>query len=77
MANGKVCPECAGANLFVRREVGVYGGYGPNLLPGTRGVFFGPRVAVLVCKDCGFIRFFAEEKTLAKIGPQNGWEPLR
>jgi hypothetical protein len=77
MRDGKVCPECGDTNLFVRRSVGVRGGYGPNLLPGAGGFFFGPQVTVVVCKGCGFIRQFAEKETLARIGRENDWEPLR
>jgi predicted nucleic-acid-binding Zn-ribbon protein len=76
MANGKVCPECDGTNLFVRRDVGVKGPYGPNLLPGAGGFFFGPRVTVVVCKDCGYVRHFAEAETRAKIGSDSGWDRL-
>jgi hypothetical protein len=30
----------------------------------------------VVCKDCGFIRYFAAEKTLERITANNGWEKL-
>ena len=76
MANGKVCPECDGTNLFFRRHVGVRGGHWLNLLPGAGGFFLGPSVTVVVCKDCGYVRLFAEAETLAKIGSESGWDPL-
>jgi hypothetical protein len=76
MARRKNCPECGSGNQYFRPNVDVSSGYGPNLLPGTAGLFRSPKMHVVVCKDCGFMRFFAMEGTLEHIDERSGWEKL-
>jgi predicted nucleic-acid-binding Zn-ribbon protein len=76
VANRTGCPHCGGTNLFSRGDIAAGGPYGPNLLPDAGGLLFAPRMMAVVCKDCGFIRFFAEPKTLARIDSGHGWERL-
>lgn len=73
MTTSKKCPECAGGNLFERGGVGTRGAYGPDLIPGTSGVFGAARMKVVVCMDCGLARFYAAPETLAKIDTDKGW----
>ena len=70
------CPECGSANQHFRGNIDAMGGYGPNLLPGTGGLFRMPKLHAIVCKECGFIRYFASEKTLERISSEHGWEKL-
>jgi len=74
MSNRKNCPECESTNLFVHGDVNTKGGYGPDLLPGTSGVFIPSKMKTVVCKDCGLIRFYASQETLAKVSTNRGWQ---
>lgn len=76
MSANKVCPECSGTDLFARSDVVVRGGYGPDLLPGTSGVFSSAKVTAVVCKGCGLMRYYASRESLAKINAKNGWHRL-
>lgn len=74
MANKPTCPECNGSNLFSHGGISARGGYGPDLLPGASGVFQSAKMRAVVCKDCGFVRWFATQETLPKIGADTGWQ---
>lgn len=76
MSNENVCPECRGTDLYSRGGVATNGGYGPDLLPGTSGVFSTGKMRAVVCTDCGLIRFYASAETLKKIGKESGWNPV-
>ncbi len=76
MARRKTCPECESANQFLRVNIDAVGLYGPDLLPGTSGFFRTPKMHAVVCKDCGFIRYFADEKALERVTAENDWEKL-
>ncbi len=54
----------------------VRGGYGPDLLPKTSGVFVGAKMRAVVCKDCGLIRYYASTDALKKITKENDWTRL-
>jgi rubredoxin len=72
-----ICPECQGDNLYAHGGINARGGYGPDLLPGTSGVFSSAKMQTIVCRDCGLIRFYATRETLARITPDNGWWKTR
>jgi predicted nucleic-acid-binding Zn-ribbon protein len=76
MKRRRDCPECGSTNQHFRGNVDAMGGYGPNLLPGAGGFLRLPKMHVVVCGDCGLIRFFASEKTLERITSDRGWERL-
>jgi predicted nucleic-acid-binding Zn-ribbon protein len=76
MSTHKHCPECDGTNVFVHGDISVKGGYGPDLLPGTSSLFTSARMKAVVCKDCGLIRFYATQETLAKVNTDRGWQRL-
>src|SRR5262249_45410913 len=60
------CPECGGTDLRVTiTESG--NRWGPRLLPGLgTWLAYGP-LTVVVCRECGFVRFFAQPATLEKL----------
>lgn len=76
MTKRKNCTQCGSENQIFRPNVEAWGAYGPNLLPDGGGLITQPRFHVVVCKDCGFIRFFATEKTLQRIASSKRWEAL-
>ena len=76
MAIAKNCPECNGTNLFSHGGIQARGGYGPDLLPGTSGIFASAKMVTVVCKDCGLIRFYASQEAIGKITSDNGWNRL-
>ena len=73
MATIKRCPECDGSKLMTRGNISGRGGYGPDLLPGTGGVFSPPKLRAVVCKDCGYLRYFVGKDTLKQVNSDNGW----
>ena len=76
MSSSKQCPECESTHLHVHGDISARGGYGPDLLPGTSGVFTNAKMKAIVCKDCGLVRFFAQRDTLAKLSSDKGWQRL-
>ena len=76
MSTRAPCPECGGTDLYVHGDISARGGYGPDLLPGTSGVFTTARMKAIVCKDCGLVRFYAQRETLARLSSDKGWQRL-
>lgn len=76
MATRKTCPECDGTNLHVHGGIAAKGGYGPDLLPGTSGIFTSAKMKAVVCKDCGLVRFYASQEALARITSDRDWQRL-
>ena len=70
------CPECGGSNLYEHGDISAIGGYGPDLLPGASALLSPAKMRAVVCKQCGFIRFYAAQDTLAKIDGDRGWQRL-
>lgn len=76
MTTQKNCPECDGTHLYVHGDISAKGGYGPDLLPGTSGIFISAKMKAVVCKDCGLIRYYASQEALAKVTNDHGWQRL-
>ncbi|HJZ92768.1 MAG TPA: hypothetical protein VKE40_17980 [Gemmataceae bacterium] len=70
------CPECGGTDLRVTiTESG--NRWGPRLLPGLgTWLAYGP-LTVVVCRECGFVRFFAQPATLEKLDKAKDWERVK
>jgi hypothetical protein len=68
------CPNCDGKNLYRSEEIGAGGGKGPTFLPGLGGFFGMERLRVVVCQDCGLIRFFARREATEKLSSAKKWE---
>ncbi len=71
------CPECGSKELYTRGDVGLRSGYGPDLLPELGTFFLGPKASVVICQDCGLIRFYADEKARSKLPGGNRWRKLK
>jgi len=67
------CPECGGADLRVNiTESGSV--WGPRLLPGLGTWLAYAPLTVVVCRECGFVRFFAQPTTLDKLDRAQDWQ---
>ncbi|MDH5197250.1 MAG: hypothetical protein OEY20_08365 [Gemmatimonadota bacterium] len=77
MATSRIapCPNCGGGNLFrSRKTISAGGGYAPNYLPGL-GRFLGSgRFQVVVCRDCGLARFFAQREATDRLADSARWQ---
>ncbi len=76
MASQKSCPECGSNDLLTHSDISARGGYGPDLLPGSSGLFTSPKLRAVVCKDCGLIRYYAAKETLQKLIEKGQWNRL-
>ncbi len=71
------CPNCACTELLeTRRGISARGSYGPDLLPGAGGWFSGGRFKLVVCSECGFVRFFTGETELENIKKSTRWRKV-
>ena len=69
------CPNCSGESLYrTRKPISSGGGYAPDSLPGLGGTWSTAKVHVVVCQDCGLIRYFAESNNLGRLGESKKWE---
>ena len=70
------CPNCEGRALYKSEEVSAGGRHAPNYLPGLGSFFFSEKFNLVICKDCGFTRFFARPQARAKLSESKKWNPL-
>jgi hypothetical protein len=76
MENLSPCPNCGSRALFKSREVAAASQHGPNLLPGLGSFLRWGRMNIVVCRDCGLMRLFANPDARAKLAGSNKWSPL-
>jgi hypothetical protein len=71
----RACPECSAKDLRV--NVTASGSIrGPQLLPGLGDWLTYAPITVVVCRDCGLVRFFAQPKALEKLDDRSDWRRL-
>jgi predicted nucleic-acid-binding Zn-ribbon protein len=70
------CPNCGGRALYRSDEVSAGGGHAPNYLPDLGTFWASGRFTLVICKDCGLTRFFAQPQALAKLSESKKWKPL-
>jgi hypothetical protein len=69
------CPNCGGANLYrTRKPVSAGGGHAPNYLPGLGTLLLAGKFRIVVCRDCGLARFFAERGASDRLPDSKKWE---
>jgi len=69
------CPNCGGANLYrSRKPMSAGGGYAPNYLPGLGTLLRAGRFQLVVCRDCGLTRFFAQRAATDRLADSGRWE---
>jgi predicted nucleic-acid-binding Zn-ribbon protein len=70
------CPNCGGTTLYRGPETSAGGGHAPNYLPGLGRFLRTARFTLVVCRDCGLTRFFAEPEARAKLKESGKWKSL-
>jgi DNA-directed RNA polymerase subunit RPC12/RpoP len=69
------CSNCQSKRLFkTRKPVSAGGGEGPNVLPGLGTFWSAAKVDVVVCQDCGLMRYFAPREALEKLQKSPKWQ---
>jgi hypothetical protein len=67
------CPECGGVDLRVTLTAS--GALrGPRLLPGLGSWFAFAPFTVVVCRECGLTRLFAQPPALEKLDSASQWQ---
>lgn len=68
------CPNCSGVNLYrTLKPVGASGGH-TNDLPGLGTLLVTGRFQMIVCRDCGLTRFFAQRAATDRLADSARWE---
>jgi hypothetical protein len=70
----KPCPHCAGTELYSRRRSAA--GEQLYLLAGLGRFLHTAQMDVVVCVDCGLMRFFAEPKARENARTNKEWKRL-
>ena len=70
-----VCPNCKGRELYrTNHTIGSGNGfYSPVFLPGLGGLIFSGKFHIVVCRDCGLTRFFADERARKRLPDSPLW----
>jgi len=79
MPSKKECPHCGGDNTYECTTPVDKGrmGYAAVLLPGlARNIFTRARIYSVLCKDCGLVRFFADDDAVSKLPTSWRWKKL-
>ena len=77
MKPARTCPNCDGTNLYVSsHKVGSGSVFAPNYLPGLDKLGGPARLRVVVCIDCGLMRFFTDSDITSRILESKHWQRL-
>lgn len=74
MSDVTLCPNCGGNNLYRSEPVSAGGGYAPNYLPGLGGFWCSAKFELVICRDCGLTRFFANREATEKLADSKRWK---
>ena len=74
----KPCPECGSENVYkYKKTIGTNPECLPDMLPKLgSGITFRADFVPVVCGDCGYIRYFANDKKREKLTNSKHWELL-
>jgi predicted nucleic-acid-binding Zn-ribbon protein len=71
------CPGCGSRTLYRGPATGAGSGHAPDYLAGLGKHWFQPaEFVVVVCRDCGLTRFYAEPEARKKLGEAKKWKPV-
>lgn len=71
------CPNCQGRTLYASRELASSTGqHGPSYLDGLGSFWKSARLTIVVCRDCGLMRFFASSQARAKLKESPKWRAI-
>ena len=76
MDNVSPCPDCGSRTLYRGPATSSGGGHAPNYLPGLGRFLVSARFVLVVCRDCGLTRFFAQPEARAKLKESVRWKPV-
>ena len=70
------CPNCGGNTLYEGPATGSGGGEAPAYLAGLGRWFHTAQFVLVVCRDCGLTRFFAEKAARDRLKDSRKWKPV-
>jgi predicted RNA-binding Zn-ribbon protein involved in translation (DUF1610 family) len=76
MENLSPCPNCGNRALYRSQNVEATSTHGPNNLPGLGRFLHRARMSLVLCRDCGLVRIFADAEARAKVSESKNWAPL-
>ena len=62
--------------MYRSEEVEATSTHGPNILPWLGRLFHRARMNLLLCRDCGLVRVFADAEARAKVSQSEHWKQL-
>jgi predicted nucleic-acid-binding Zn-ribbon protein len=68
------CPDCGGRTLYRGPATSAGGGHAPNYLPGLGRFFSSAKFVLVVCRDCGLTRFYAQPEARAELNQSSKWK---
>jgi len=69
------CPECGGVSLYAA-SVESAGAAGPVLLPGLGTFLSYAKMQVVLCRDCGLLRFYAPKAARSRVVHSAAWQRI-
>lgn len=70
------CPNCGGNTLYEGPGTSSGGGYAPLYLPGLGGFLRSAKFVLVICRDCGLTRFFAESAARKRLKESGKWKQV-
>ena len=70
------CPGCGGRTLYQSKDVDSGGSGGPDFLPGLGKFILSAKFVLVVCRDCGLTRFYAQPEARAKLRDSKKWKAV-
>jgi hypothetical protein len=70
------CPNCDSRALYQSQDVEATSTHGPNILPWLGRFLHRARMSLVLCRDCGLVRIFADAEARAKLSESKRWKPL-
>jgi predicted nucleic-acid-binding Zn-ribbon protein len=70
------CPNCGGKTLYQGPATSAGGGHAPNYLAGLGKFLSSAKFVLVVCRDCGLVRFFAEPEARRKLRESDKWKAV-
>jgi predicted nucleic-acid-binding Zn-ribbon protein len=67
------CPTCGSDEVYESEPISSGGGYAPNYLPGLGKFWSAAEFTLVLCRSCGFTRFFATEDARKKVSVSGKW----
>jgi predicted nucleic-acid-binding Zn-ribbon protein len=70
------CPNCGGRTLYQGPPTSAGGGHAPNYLPGLGKFLASAKFVLVVCRDCGLTRFFAQPEARQRLRESGKWKAV-